>query len=74
MWDRKSLDLKTFTSTAEVYGKEGVILYRADNDRLSGKRKVDRLLANLPDSEPGLVVFDTCYNLIRTIPSLYMTY
>jgi hypothetical protein len=57
-------------STADVYSAEGVALTPADNDRLSGKRKVDRLLQPLPDGRPGLVVSSACRNLIRTLPAL----
>jgi hypothetical protein len=28
------------------------------------------VLQNLPDGEPGLIVFENCRNLIRTIPAL----
>lgn len=58
------------TSTADEYMAEGVPLTRADNDRLSGKRKVDRLLMDRADGYPGLQIFSTCKNLIRTLPAL----
>ena len=58
------------TSTADEYMAEGVPLTRADNDRLSGKRKIDRLLMDLPDGIPGLQIFSNCKNLIRTLPAL----
>lgn len=57
-------------STADVYAAEGVVLTPADNDRLSGKRKIDRLLQPLADGRPGLLVSDSCRNLIRTLPAL----
>lgn len=57
-------------TTADVYAEEGVILSRANNDRLDGKRKVDRLLADLPDGRPGLQVFSTCKSLIKEVPNL----
>jgi phage terminase large subunit len=69
MWSSKNLQ-GIVTSTADEYASEGVPLTRADNDRLSGKRKVDRLLESLPDGLPGLQVKDTCVNLIRTLPAL----
>lgn len=68
MWAKKTQE--QITSTADVYAANGVYLTRADNDRLSGKRKVDRMLANLPDGKPGLLVFRNCTNLIRTLPEL----
>jgi hypothetical protein len=67
MWESKSFEGQEFTS-ADEYAKEGVILTPANNDRLGGKRKVDRLLQDLPDGKPGLQVFSTCPNLIRTLP------
>lgn len=68
MWARKTQ--VTITSTADEYAAAGVPLTPGDNDRLSGKRKVDRMLQNLPDGKPGLMVFATCRNLIRTLPAL----
>lgn len=69
MWQRKVLDNYT-GSTADVYMSYGIALTKADNDRIGGKRKVDTVLAPLPDGQPGLVIFSTCANLIRTLPSL----
>lgn len=69
LWARKNVNNLVVT-TADEFGAEGVTLTRADNDRLNGKRKVDRLLQNLPDGEPGLQVFANCVNLIRTLPTL----
>ena len=43
---------------------------KGDNNRLSGKRKIDRLLENLEDGMPGLLIFPSCKNLIRTIGAL----
>ncbi len=45
-------------------------LVPGDNNRINGKMKVHRALANLPDGKPGLIVFRTCANLIRTLPAL----
>lgn len=69
MWARKNMR-GVVQSTADEYSKQGIILTRADNDRLSGKRKVDRVLGTAPDGEPHLQIFKTCHNLIRTLPSL----
>jgi hypothetical protein len=69
MWASKNLG-GMVSSTAQEYAAAGVILTKADNQRLSGKRKVDRLLGLLPDGAPGLVIFENCQNLIRTLPAL----
>lgn len=69
MWSRKNID-SFVTSTSDEYLAEGVPLTKADNDRLSGKRKIDRLLQDLPDGKPGLQVFSNCINFIRTVPML----
>jgi len=58
------------TSSFDTYTNHGVYLTKAVNDRINGKRKVDRLIEDLPDGRPGLLVFITCVNLIRTLPSL----
>ncbi len=69
MWARKNQE-GIVSSTADEYLKEGVMLTRADNDRIGGKRKMDRMLAPLADGIPGMQVFDICANLIRTLPAL----
>jgi len=69
MWAHKNTQ-DMITTSADEYAAEGVILTRADNDRLNGKRKIDRLLADLPDGEPGLVVFNNCTELIRVMPNM----
>jgi phage terminase large subunit len=69
MWARRRVG-ETVASTADEYGAVGLKMEPADNDRLNGKRKIDRLLADLQDGQPGLLVFSTCTNLIRTLPAL----
>ena len=69
MWAKNTIN-DFVTSTAQVYSDNGIFLTKADNDRLSGKRKVDELLVNLPDGLPGFVVRENCTNFIRTLPVL----
>lgn len=66
MWARKSLE-EYVSCSADEYAAVGVPLTKGDNDRINGKRKVDRALALLPDGRPGLVIFNHCGNLIRTM-------
>jgi len=40
------------------------------NSRLAGKALIHSRLAMKPDDKPGLIVFKTCRNLIRTLPAL----
>lgn len=71
MWARNRQDREgKVYSTADTFIKEGLFPTKADNDRLSGKRKFDQLLGNLADGEPGIVFFRNCKNAIRTIPEL----
>lgn len=72
MWAKNRQNEKdgTVYSTADTYLDNGVIPTKADNDRLSGKRKLDQLLADLPDGQPGIVFFEGCVDTIRTIPLL----
>lgn len=69
MWTKKTHEDTTF-STADEYRAAGVKLEPADNERITGKRKVDTLLAKLPDGLPGLLVFESCTNLARTLGGL----
>lgn len=70
MWTRNRQTENVVYSTADTYQAEGIMVTKADNDRLSGKRKFDRLLADLPDGKPGMIIFRNCLNAIRTIPEL----
>lgn len=69
MWTSHNFEDQTF-STADQYLKTGVVLVKADNNRIQGKRKISEFLSNLADKGPGLQVFRTCSNLIRTLPAL----
>lgn len=69
LWETKT-DGMIPTSTAEIYLQNGIYLIKGNNRRLNGKRKVDRLLADLPDGRPGILIFENCANLIRTLPLL----
>ena len=69
MWNKKNKDGLIYTTDQE-YRKYGVPLTKADNDRLGGVRKVHGVLAPLPDGKPGIQIFSTCANLIRTLPKL----
>lgn len=69
LWARDAIRAEV-TSAFDEYLKAGVYLTKADNDRISGIRKVNEMLANLPDGKPGLQVFRNCTNLIRTLPAL----
>jgi len=69
LWERRNRDDEVY-STADEYRKNGINLTRADNNRLSGKRKINNALADLPDGEPGLMVFETCPHLIEQLSSL----
>jgi phage terminase large subunit len=69
MWAKKTQGT-TATSTAEVYASHGLYLTPAVNDRIAGKRKVDRLLGDIPDGQPGLLIFESVFDLPRTLPSL----
>jgi len=69
-WERKSGEGDSFYTAEDVYRKAGIILTRADNARIPGKRRVDAALSLLPDAKPGLQVFNTCVNLIGELSSL----
>ena len=57
-------------SSADEYKEYGVPLTKADNDRLSGKRKVDSALSDIGDGEPGMQIFDTCTHVIEQLSTL----
>ena len=62
-------------SFAQEYAQERILLSRANNNRLAGKNWVHEALAWLIDPAkrivpPRLQVFETCTNVIRTLPAL----
>lgn len=71
MWNTKNI-ADMVSSSDNEYMHEGVYLTKADNSRLNGKRKIDRLLENLADGLPGLVVFKTCKEFINSFPYLML--
>lgn len=69
MWARKTVGTRIFTSVDE-YKDEGVFLTRADNDRLGGKRKLDRLLMDAIDGLPMLQIFEPYYDIFKCMATL----
>lgn len=67
MWGRKRAD---DIPSATIYAQNGLALVPGSNDRLDGKRRMDRLLAPMNDGTPGLVIFSTCVYTLRTLPAL----
>lgn len=69
MWTKRTTGKKAISS-ADVYKSLGITLSMGDNNRIGGKRRVHEALALLPDGYPGLLIFENCRNLIRTLPAL----
>lgn len=59
-------------SVADIYNAHGVYLTRGDNNRVSGKMKIDNLLSLKPDGKTGLYVVDSCANLISQLTNLQL--
>lgn len=53
---------------AEIFGKHGVPLLKADTDRIIGWNMMREYMADAPDGLPRWQIFPQCANLIRTIP------
>jgi phage terminase large subunit len=68
MWVRKTQ--REVTSSAKIYAENGLFLKKGNNDRIQGKRQVDRLLQPLADGEPGIVFFENCTNIIKQMSHL----
>lgn len=69
MWARKTHKNRVFTAVDE-YKDAGIILTRADDDRLNGKRKIDRLLFDMPDGKPGIQVFENYYDVFKCMATV----
>lgn len=57
-------------SIAEIMESKGVYWDKGDNTRIAGKAQWHNRLAFDDYGKPGLQIFSTCTNIIRTIPSL----
>ncbi len=57
-------------SIAEMMEREGVYFEKGKNHRLAGKMQVHYRLAFDGEGFPMLYVFETCRNMIRTLPAL----
>ena len=59
-------------SLAELYAQEfGIVLSKGNNDRIAGLRAIkDALAPRLRTGRPGLIIFEACENLVRTLPGL----
>ena len=69
-WQKRGLAGAEGESIADVFSKNGVPLIPADNARVPGWQRVREALAPGADGTPELAIFDTCRNLIRTLPTL----
>lgn len=57
-------------SIADMMEKRGVYFEKGNHDRLAGKMQVHYRLAFDDDGLPMIYFFDTCKNIIRTLPQL----
>ena len=70
LWNRRN---DTGRSIAEIFAAGGIRLSRAQNDRVSGWMDLHEWLRPYETESgtmAGLRVFETCVNLIRTLPQL----
>ena len=66
MWNRQR---DTGRSAAEIFAAYGVPLYKVSNDRVQGWWELkDWLKVRTETEKPRIVIFETCANLIRTLP------
>lgn len=55
---------------AETFLEHGVPLIKADNSRVIGWQRMNEEMKEQPDGQPNWMIFNNCYNLIRTLPYL----
>jgi phage terminase large subunit len=68
MWQKRGTDFNEGESIAETFSNNGVYVEKADISRLVGWNRVREYLADASDSIPHVQIFETCKNLVRTIP------
>ena len=71
LWNRRQ---ETGRSVADIFAEEGVYLDQVSNGRVAGWYELKRRLDAKPDEfgkkQPNRRMFDSCVNLIRTLPAL----
>lgn len=60
----------TGETVAQMFSIEGINFQPANNDRIAGKNAWHDMLAPHKDGKPKLMIFSSCVNIIRTLPSL----
>lgn len=64
LWSRQR---ETGKSTAEIFMGSGIGLVKASNNRVQGHLQIKEMLAPLPDGKPGLIIFNSCKQLINSL-------
>lgn len=67
MWSRNR---ETGKTQAAAFAENGVGLIKASNARVQGWSALKEFFKVRPDGKPGLIIFDTCKNLIDCIKGL----
>ncbi len=67
IWSRQK---DTGRSMAEIFAGCGVPLLRSDSGRVQGHMMIKEMLMLRPDGKPGLVIFDTCRELINDLRAI----
>ncbi len=65
-WNKTGMGI----SVAESMIRNGVRWLPSDSDRINGKREVHKRLRCNNEGNPGIRIFKTCTNLIRTLPTI----
>jgi phage terminase large subunit len=67
LWARNR---ETGKSQAVTFAENGIVLFKADNNRKQGWYALKELLKVRDDNKPGLIIFDTCASLIDCLKCL----
>ena len=71
LWNRRQ---ETGRSVADIFAEEGIYLSEVSNNRVAGwyqlKRRLQVVKNEFGEMRPRLRIFNTCVNLIRTLPAL----
>ncbi len=70
IWDKSRGDSVADQMRPTADGKPGVLFRKGDNTRLAGKMQLHERLRFDNEGKPGLYVFSTCTDWLRTVPFL----
>jgi phage terminase large subunit len=69
IWTSRTTE-RVAKSTADVFQSYSILMTKADNDQIAKSKRLRSALAPIHDGKPGILIFNTCTNLIAELEGL----